>query len=291
MSFLFGGGGGGSNTTTQVEIPEYLRSAHESFISDIRSEVANAKYASPYTDYPPIDVDVAFFGTGYILSSFPSLYDMYGKFMAGLDVEALFKQEFKDTTEGSIINDLISAQATELSDDLENEVIPRYETGMRDINSVISGTFVVGKAMLERKRMQELSKFGAETKYKMIPVAVDRWKSVLEWNKQITITYAEIIRLYFSAAVDIDSHNYEMRAKNTLWPFTVLDFERAAIGAATVGGNTRTEVAGASTAQRVVGGAMSGMAMGSMASSAIKGLSTTAGVVGGGVLGLASALL
>lgn len=288
---LFGGGGGGSSTVTQVEIPEYLRSAHESFISTVRNAVSSAIGTSPYSDFPPIPIDVAFFGTGYLLKSFPAIYDMYGKFMAGLDIEALFKQEFKDTTEGSIINNLIDAQATELSDDLENEVIPRYETGMRDINAVLSGTFVVGKAMLERKRMQELSKFGAEVRYKMIPVAVDRWKTILEWNKQMVITYAELIKLYFASAIDVDSHNYEMKAKNALWPFTVLDFERAAIGAASVGGNTRTEVAGASTAQRIVGGALSGVAMGSMAAGSIAGLSTTAGAVGGGLLGIASALL
>jgi len=283
--------GGGSSTNTVVEIPEYLRSAHQQFIADIRSEVAATRNASPYSDYPVIDVDVAFFGTGYILKSFPPLYDMYGKFMAGLDVEALFKQEFKDTVDNDIITDLVHSQATELSNDLENEVIPRYETGMRDINAVMSGTFVIGKAMLERKRIQELSKFSAELKYRMIPVAVDRWKTILEWNKQLVITYSEIIKLYFSAAIDIDSHNYEMKAKNILWPFTVLDFERAAIGAATVGGNTRTEVAGASTAQRMIGGAMSGAAMGGMAAGAITGLSAATGMIGGGVLGLASALL
>jgi len=283
--------GGGSSTNTVVEIPEYLRSAHQQFIADIRSEVAATRNASPYSDYPVIDVDVAFFGTGYILKSFPPLYDMYGKFMAGLDVEALFKQEFKDTVDNDIITDLVHSQATELSNDLENEVIPRYETGMRDINAVMSGTFVIGKAMLERKRIQELSKFSAELKYRMIPVAVDRWKTILEWNKQLVITYSEIIKFYFSAAIDIDSHNYEMKAKNALWPFTVLDFERAAVGAATVGGNTRTEVAGASTAQRMIGGAMSGAAMGAMTAGSITGLSTITGAIGGGILGLASALL
>jgi hypothetical protein len=277
------------HSSGRARFPEYLEERHHQYIDRVKEDVERVKVLSPYSEYTDIDVDTAFFGAGYVLSSFPSLYDMYGKFMAGLDIEYLFNQAFIDTTDGAIVHNLVSEQASILSDDLVNEIIPRYEVGMRDINAVVSGTFVVGKAMLERKRTQELSRFDSEIRYKMIPVSVERWKTHLEWNKQVVSTYAEIVKFYFMAVLDVDGYNYEMHAKDLLWPFTVYDFERLALSAVgSPGGGTGIGTAGASRGAKVIGGAMSGAAAGAMVGSAVPGVGTAVGAGVGGVLGLAS---
>ena len=266
----------------RIRYPKYLERAHKYYINKIVELTDEIVDLSPYGEYTDIDIDTAFFGAGYVLSSFPSLYDMYGKFMAGLDIEYLFNQAFKDTTDGTVIRNLVSEQASILSSDLANEAIPRYEVGMRDINAVVSGTFVIGKAMLERKRIQEISRFDSEVRYKMIPVAVERWKTHLSWNSQVVTTYAEIMKFYFMAVLDVDGYNYEMHAKDVLWPFTVLDFERLALGAiGGGGGGGSVGTAGASRAGKVIGGAMSGAAAGAM-------VGNVPGAVIGGILGFAS---
>lgn len=270
------------NSSGRVRFPEYLEERHHQYIDRVKEDVERVKVLSPYSEFTDIDIGDAFFGAGYVLSSFPSLYDMYGKFMAGLDIEYLFNQAFTDTTNGAIVHNLVSEQAAILSDDLANEIIPRYEVGMRDINAVVSGTFVVGKAMLERKRTQELSRFDSEIRYKMIPVAVERWKTHLEWNKQVVTTYAEIVKFYFMAVLDVDGYNYEMHAKDLLWPFTVYDFERLALSAVgSPGGGTGIGTAGASRGAKVIGGAMAGAASGAM-------VGGPWGAAVGGVLGLAA---
>jgi hypothetical protein len=275
----------GKSKDNRANFPKYLEERHEDFIYRVKADVERIKLLSPYTDYEDIDIDTAFFGAGYVLSSFPSLYDMYGKFMAGLDIEYLFNQAFEDTTNGPIIGNLVSEQAVLLSDDLENNIIPRYEIGMRDINAVMSGTFVIGKAMLERKRTQELSRFDAELRYKMIPTAVERWKTHLEWNKAVTKTYAEIMKFYFMAVLDVDGYNYEMHTKDILWPFTVYDFERLSLSAVgSGGGGGASGIAGASRGAKVLGGAMSGASAGAMVGGPVG-----AGI--GGVLGLASGFM
>lgn len=226
-----GGGDGGGDTVTTIRYAPYIEEVHSSFlviVSDYRDAVINE---SPYAYHETFEIAPAFFGTGYWLTDFPSLYDMYGKFMAGLDIEVLFDQSFEDTTNGNIVDELISAQADVLTDDLENDTFPRYEAGMRDINSVISGSFVIGKAQLESKRLKELNHFGAELRYRMIPVAVDRWKTHLEWNKQVVATYADILKFFVTGQMQVENHNYAIRAKDLLWPFTVLDFQRASLGA------------------------------------------------------------
>ena len=246
---------------------------------------ADAKtHDSPFIDYDSILTDIAFFGTGYTIASFPSLYDMYGKFMAGLDIDTLFSQIFEDTVNASEINDLVAAESTLLNDEITEKALPPILTGARDINSVMSSTFVIARAIPRDTQIKLVEKFSSELKYRMIPVAVDRWKTHLEWNKNVVTTYSEIMKLFFSAKMDIEDFNYSMLAKHDLWPFTVLDYERAALGALQGATTTNKDVAGGSTAQKALGGALSGAAAGAM----VGGLP---GAIVGGVLGLAGGLL
>jgi hypothetical protein len=277
------GGGGGSSapayTWSEVRFAPYVEARHSDFLNSVYSARVGAISNSPFSSYTDIEVDDAFFGAGYTISSFPSLYDMYGKFMAGLDIEALWTQEYNDTIDSTAINNLIAAEGDLLDDEIETTSLPRLQTGMRDINAVVSSSFVVGKSLVEDARTKMVAKFSADLKYRMIPIAQERWKTHLDWNKQVVSIYAEIMKLYFSAKTDVDEINYTMAAKNTLWPFTVLDFERAAVGALQGATNSKQDVAGASTASRVLSGALSGAAMGAMVGGQITGSASSASSV------------
>jgi len=277
------GGGSGSGTTT-VRFAPYVESHHQQYLNWTAADVAAVKSASPFASFVDWDVEDAFFGVGYMISSFPSLYDMYGKFMAGLDVDALFDQIFLDSTSGPLITNLVSEQAVELSDDIEQVADPRFVTGMRDINSVVSSTFVVGRAMMETARTKALSKFDAELRYRMIPVAADRWKTHLMWNEAVPKLYMEMIKLYVSARMDVEGHVSEFAAKDSLWPFQVLQYYGTALGALTGAKTTTTETQGASKTAKAIGGAMSGAAAGFM-------VGGPWGDAIGGVVGLAGGML
>jgi phage-related tail protein len=100
------------------------------------------------------------------------------------------------------------------------------------------------------------------------------------------------MKFYFSAAMDLDNHNYEMLAKDRLWPFTVLEYQRAALGALQGASNSKSSVAGASQTQKAIGGALGGAAAGAMIGSEVyPGYGTAIGAVIGGALGAASAFL
>jgi hypothetical protein len=267
-----GGGGGSSSpayTWTELRYAPYVEERHKNFLTTVYASRLTAIDNSPFEDYTAIEVDKAFFGTGYTIASFPSLYDMFGKFMAGLDIEALWEQEYTDTIDSPAVNNLVSAESDLIDDEIETSSLPRLRTGMRDINSVMSSSFVIGKSLIENAKTKMIAKFSAELKYKLIPVAQERWQSHLNWNKLVIGTYAEIMKLYYAAKTDVDEINYAMVAKNTLWPFTVLDYERASLGALQGATNSKTDVAGASTMSRVLSGALSGAAMGATIGGAI----------------------
>ena len=284
-----GGGSGGDSVVTQRYAP-YVEEHHSTFLDLVATHRDAVIDDSPYVDYENIEIEAAFFGAGYTISSFPSLYDMYGKFMAGLDVCALYAQIFEDTIESPEVHNLVSAEAALLDDDIEANVLPRFQTGMRDINSVMSSSFVVGKSLIEDARVKSISKFSGELKYRLIPVVSERWKTHLEWNRNVIMTYAEIMKLYYSAKLDTDDFNYSMLAKDKLWPFTVLEYNRAALGAMQGATTTTSDVAGTSQAQRAIGGALSGAAMGGfLAAGTAMGGPVGAGI--GALLGLGSAFL
>jgi hypothetical protein len=82
-------GGGGGDTETTVRYAGYIEDKHKDFLNVVAAQRANIIDDSPYAGFVDIDIDPAFFGTGYLISSFPSLYDMFGKFMAGLDIDTI----------------------------------------------------------------------------------------------------------------------------------------------------------------------------------------------------------
>jgi len=279
------GGGRGSSqpadTSTTIRYAPYIEERHTNFLNSVYSARLVAVADNPFDDYTDVEVDDAFFGAGYTIASFPSLYDMYGKFMAGLDIEALWTQIFDDTIDSSVVSDLIAAEMDLLDDEIDEVSIPRLQTGMRDINSIMSSSFSTGKALIENTKTKLMAKFSADLKYRLIPIAQSRWETHLNWNKLVIGTYSEIMKLYFSAKTDVDEVNYAMAAKKTLWPFTVYDFERAALGALQGATNSKTDAAGASTMSRVLSGALQGAAMGAMVGGSIQAAPATSGGISG----------
>lgn len=264
-----GGGGGGGTNVNIVRYAPYVEDHHANYLARVHQARHDTIELSPFTGYVDIPADIAFFGAGFTLAHFPSLYDMFGKFMAGLDIEVLFDQIFASTVSSPVVGSLVAAESALLDDEIATTSIPRLQVGSRDINSVMSSTFVIGKALIEQTKTKLLAKFSADLKYQLISVAQGRWTAHLDWNKLVIGTYAEILKFYFSAKTDIDETNYGVKAKNRLWPFTVLDYERAALGALQGATVSKTDVAGASTASRVISGALSGAAMGAMIGSRI----------------------
>ena len=295
-----GGSSSGSSTTT-IRYATYVETLHADFLNNVQWNRINAITWNPFNNYVNINADYMFFGA-LTIASFPSLYSVFQDFMYDHDIEASWNTIFENTINSPIVNDLIVAEAAMMEDDININSVPRLQTGMRDINAVMSSSFVIGKAIIDDARVKSVSRFSAGLKHALIPVATSRWSTTLEWRKGLVGLYSELLKFYISAKTDIDEINYAMSAKKVLWPFTVLDFERAALGALQGATNSKTDVAGASTTAKVLSGALSGAAMGAMVGSNITTTSTNAagqavsgtyagyGALGGAALGIAAAL-
>jgi len=222
------GGGGGVKTTRYAP---YIEAKHDAMLNVTASYSTTALLASPYSNYTDVEVDDALFGLGYLITSYPSLYDMFGKFMAGFDVETLWSSLFPTQMNKTELQDTIDAQMQLFDDALKVNEVPNLSTIARDTNSVQSSTFIIGKANIESYRTKTFCEVSADIKFAILTLINQKWTEYLNWSKEVIAYYAFNLKFYFLAQSGIDNTNTTFDVRNKLWPFTVLDFERAALGA------------------------------------------------------------
>lgn len=272
-----GGGKSSDKQTTTMRYAPYFEMYHEQALKltfdAYYTMPGQDDWTTPYSNYTNLSFS----------SELAGLMTDFQDMMENLDAGGLFNQAFIGVTSGSIIQTLVTEEAGILSDDIEAEALPRFETGLRDINSVISSSFVVGRALIEDARTKALSRFSADLRGKLIPAAIERWKTTLGWNKEVIDTYSNILKLEITAKMDIDNHNLEIAAKNALWWFNGLQYLFAALSASHGPYTTSTETSGSSKAAKAMGGAL----MGASAGAAVGG---PIGAAIGGVVGLVSGL-
>ena len=116
-----GSSGGGDKQVTTRYAP-YVERYHSSFLSTVQSKRNTILNNSPFADYIDIDVDNAFFGAGYLVSSFPSLYDMFGKFMAGLDIETLWGNLARDELNKSEADAAVAAEMKNVNEQADSKL-------------------------------------------------------------------------------------------------------------------------------------------------------------------------
>lgn len=284
-------GGGGGDSQSTVRYAPYLESAHSrildhggsdepviSFIDAFNATVG----ASPYGAYEQINVDEGYFGSGYEISSFPTLWDMFGKFMAGLDVHVLWGQVYEDVVQGPEIENVVSAQSALLQDEIDTTVMPKFVAGMRDINSVQATTFVIGKAMIQDAHVKSINSFAAKLRLHAIDISNAQWTKHLDWNQSVIGTFSEMFKLYYASKMDMDRNNLEYQAKNSMWDINLFESARGIIGAMTGAAATASKNEPSQT-RKAIGGAMAGAAAGAAFG--------PWGMAGGAVLGLAASFL
>jgi hypothetical protein len=261
---------------------------HEGFTDAVNDKLIS----SPYRGYEQIDIDDGFFGrtrddptVNYHPVNYPGLWDMFGKFMAGVDVHDLWGLTYSDVVQGPEIENAVSAQSALVQDDIDTVVLPKFLGGMRDINSVQSTAFVIGKSIIQTAHVKAINKFSSDLRLRAIDISNAQWIRHLDWNQSVIGVYSEMFKLYYASRMDMDRVNLEYQAKDVMWDINLFENARAFLGA--MGGGAATAGQNEpSTAQKAVGGALGGAAAGWQVSGG-----NPIGAVIGGVLGLAGSFL
>ena len=284
-------GGKSTEAKTQhmVRYADYVELQHKEFLNLHLVKRNLLLDTSPFTEVEPLKTEELFWGTGFALTGFTSLYENWSTQMWDVDVNVLYNNIRNDTVSGNIAGELSAIEARLVENDMLASSIPRFEAGMKDINSAMISSFIIGRAIIEDAYVKAMAKFNAELRFTLLPLALKRWETQLEWRKSVVSSEQELMLFYLEASIDQLDHDSDIAVRHALWPFTVLDYERSALGALTGAARMEQHSAGAepSKLQKIGGGGISGAISGAIIGSSIPVIGTAVGAVIGAVLGLA----
>ena len=280
-----GGGGGGSSGKS--DFPDYMKNLHSEWLSngnaagvpnvllsagnDITSLLDSAISTSPYQGevaYNP-DVDIATFVSA--LNTFET------DLGTALDWDVLLSTA--NTQVSSVINDsaaidaVTAAHGAILDDRLISEVLPRFQAGMRDINAVVSSSFVTGQAILEAFNTREVAEFdaklrlqsqGQNNQYVMEGVKdqLELLKIKLSMRESIAKVTIEAMRIKVVMKKEEIDDQLDMDEKDYRWGLDL--FQHGANVLGSIAGSAVSNQKVPSKTSSVLGGALSGAASGAM---------------------------
>ena len=285
-----GGGGGGSG---KVSYPSYLEDWHAMALDDTGVDTLTSSMtdimdaaigSSPWTGQTAYDPDTDLTS---LIAAPNVLQTLVTLLSSGTTLDTLIS----DVLDQSRIDDSVTEYAADLDARLTAEVLPRFEAGMRDINAVVSRAFVIGRALIEENQDRQVAKYSADLHMKAFSDDAIRVIGLkLEYQKAVSQMLAEAYRIKIVAKKEETDTNIKLDEEDALWDLEV--FQYGANLVASIGGGTvKPFTDQASTAQSMIGGALSGAAAGAMVGSTVPGIGTVAGAIGGGVLGAASSFL
>jgi hypothetical protein len=202
----------------------YVESQHDKFLQISMSNALARLDTSPYDGAVALRPEDAFFGVGYILSSFPSLYDMYGKFMAGLDLEKVWTDIFTERVDRMEVSNYTQQLGINDQVEIDSSTLPSYYVGVRDVNAISSSSFLIGKALIVDSKMKSLSVNSTYYRLALLDLVMKGMKDFLNWMDKVIVSYSFLMKQYYTEKQVADSRGYTYTTKETLWPFTVLDF-------------------------------------------------------------------
>uniref|UniRef100_A0A6H1ZCH1 Uncharacterized protein n=1 Tax=viral metagenome TaxID=1070528 RepID=A0A6H1ZCH1_9ZZZZ len=286
------GGGGGAGV---VDYPAYMKTWHgealdnsgvDTFTTSLTAVMDAALGNSPWIGQVPYDPDVDLTA---MIGSVGTLQTLVTLLSTGTTLDTLIS----DILNPIRIDDVVTEYAADLDVRLLAEVLPRFERGMQDINAVVSSAFVIGRALIEENQDRQVAKFSADLHHKA--ASDDALKVIalkLEYQRIASQTLAEIYRIKIVAKKEENESLMKIDESDAKWDLEVFAYGGnllASIGGGTVGPTGSKEP---STAQSVIGGAMSGAVAGAMIAGASEGaIAGPWGMAAGAVLGAASGLL
>jgi hypothetical protein len=281
-----GSSGGGSSG--KIEWPGYMQAVHHQWLNrggsdsismSVTQTMNEAFGKSPFEDMIEWVVQDTF---GTPAESIWAAFERN----KNLDVTLLLTNTLNSLILSGAKQNLMAATNVILDDDLQEVVLPRLRSGMRDINAIQTSSYIFAEGYLESQKQKQLTKLAADIDFKLLDISQSLVSITIDWNKTLVVQSTEIGRLYLAAHLDELKFNTESKGKDRLWDLRVWEYGAHVMssisgGTAPTGGEESSQVA------NVLGGAMSGAAMGAQvgATMGAGGYGAAIGAVVGGVAG------
>ena len=286
-----------------VDFPSYMKDVHNDWldhtgVDNVTSSVVDRINAatSPYSGVTPNNPATELNAIDTAVSAFSSLFIGYNSEVEWEEAITAVEGHMAtlDLFSDAHIAALVDAFADVQDDQINNVVLPRFQAGLRNVNAVLSSSFVLGQAVIVGMRDRDVAKFQAEVREKLELLRPDFVGKVvdsimrqdmtkLEMRKLLLHYQMEAQRLRIVAEKEYADGVVAIAVGNAKWPFEVFQMSANILGS--IGGGTAVygdSAKGPSTLQSALAGAISGAALGMQ----IGGGGWASAAIGGG-LGLA----
>lgn len=284
------GGGGGSSG--KVSYPAYMETKHSAWLDDLDTLITGT--TSPFTGAITWDPDLTLAAMADSVGAFSTAVSNISSIDDWQAAIATAKTKWDSILSDTELNDDVKAFGDLLEDDLNEHTVAQFETGMRDVNAIMTSAFVMGKARLWSGKTKEVAKYStalrlqaAQTKAQLIDggakTILDGDKTKLTMEESLARLSIENYRMKIVAKTEECQRQFELDEKDARWPLDLYQYGVDMLGG--IGGGTVGAGRKQSTAQSALGGALSGAATGM----AMSGGNPLGGIIGG-VLGLGASL-
>lgn len=174
-----GGSSGGGGSSGAVDYPAYMKTRHETWLSEIATDITIAQSANPYSTAVAYDPDCVLAASNFVISQFYDLVvaiDPVVDWAANFDIaEAKFHEQvittitdyaFSSIFDYAHVADLISSFQSDLEARRDNDFKPAYKVGMQNVNAVMSSAFTIGDALITAQVARDVANFSADLNFK-----------------------------------------------------------------------------------------------------------------------------
>ena len=214
-----GGSSSSSKKSITIRYAEYIEVKYNKFLEDAWEYVQDTQDTPPTYDGLGEYILDSFIGAGLFLSSYPAMYDMYGKFMAGLDIEDIWARTFRDRMTASEIGELADA-TIDLDTDINTKVMDKFLLDARNLGVVGSSSFAIEKVKIEKSFFYKTSAYRKEVQFARIDDSTI-FDNILNWQNKVQTNYARCMKLFLHCMSLSDASTYDHEARKTLWPLSV----------------------------------------------------------------------
>lgn len=287
LSCCYKGGGGGGGSSGAVDFPAYMKTVHGEWLDNTGADTIEANQsvtalikagigASPYTGETAYNPDTS-------ITAFITRIDNYETLIDALDETTLWNSYITNainaTTE-TVIDTSVAAHAAILSDRLTTEILPRFQTGMRDINAVISSSFVLGQAIIEGFNERSVADYDGKLRVTLLTEALKDQITLLnlklQYNDAVAKTVVEANRIKVVMKKEQTDEQLEIDSNDYKWELELYQYGANILSS--ISGSAISTQKSPSKGMSSLGGALSGAAAGAVSGNPF-------GVIGGAVIG------
>jgi len=300
------GGSGGGGSSGKVGYPAYLETLHSDALNHGGADtITHSLYDlleiadgnNPYLGAVAYDPSSEMVALADALDTYADKVDEFepstlwsaGIVFGKADLETYLYSDSDFNDDADAFRDKLEAQLT-------SDVLPRFQAGMRDINSVMSSSFVIGQSILEdgidREVAEHLSKLrvaGYMDKIDKVTQWADRFLGAsiqkIEFYRTVSALTAEINRIRLLFKMEYDKQQLAWDNESATWQINL--FQNLANLIASPSGGTAI-YDNKDRKNSPWAGALSGAASGAQIGSSMGGYGAGIGALVGGVAGYLS---